>query len=414
MALVTNTKPLSMNPTTASGERVIAAEIPIDKEDIETWGPILLAYFLIFIVANAIFIGLIYKNWRNLRDSPYFCSNLFCLFLTSADLAVAVLVGFPASMHMTWPEYFGKFRSMRLYSYFSFLMFEYTFLLRIIIIAAISIDKCLHVLWPLRYTFNIVSDAKVYLASFLMIAFPVVVRVIPNILYVLRIEEGPILQCLYYLDKDVSVFHRVQHKIEYRIPLTCSLDAGNERPAIFVFELVVLATVTMSAFLIIVVVDVMIFVSLSRNKVTVDAQAQKRRAANFHSMMIRTLVVTVTFTITNLPYVVIWLHDFIYKINISGSLWISNALRFKLILLTFLSLIFHPWLYSLKMKSLRNILPRLKRTITKSTYLTSMKSIATGKRKESDKGGLVISNPASPSPDNLFSENGNDIIMSDA
>ena len=363
--------------TVTSSSLDTVKEYPIEKKELEIWGPIVLSYFSIFIILNSAFIWIMYKNWNRLRESRYFYSNLLCLFLTIADLFVAIFIGFPAGIRLTWIDYFVKLPSMQSHIFVSFLLFEYAFLLRIMIIAVFSVDKCLHVVWPMRYTFSIISDTRVCLISLAIIITPVFVRVLPNIVYAFNVKTPPFMQCLSYLDRDVGIIEQNNYNINFSIPLTCSIDTGAvekyKGKGIYVFELAVLATITLSAFLIIVSVDVAIFISLLRNDFEGDENAARRKMANLRLLSRKTIVVTCFYTITNFPYLIICLRDYFYRIEKINVIPLTDRKKFHVILLTFLSLIFHPMLYTFKMNSFKIVFPNLKRKFTQSTFISSIK-----------------------------------------
>ena len=372
---------------------VIVKEYPIEKEELKIWGPILLSYFSVFIISNSVFVWITYKNWDRLRESYYFYSNLLCLFLTIADLTVAIFIGFPTAIRLTWIEYFSTLPSMQTYLFILLIVFEYTFLLRIVIITVFSVDKCLHIVWPLKYTFSIMSDTRACLISLAIITTPVFVRVVPNIVYAFNIKAPPYIICLSYIDNEVPPIERINYNMNFSIPLTCAINTGDkyEGPAIYVFELAVQAIITLSAFVIIISVDVTIFISLLRNNFAGDENAAKRKRASLRYLSMRTLLVTCAFTITNFPYLYFWLNDYLNKIEKINISPITDRKKFQIILLTFLSLIFHPLLYSIKMSSLKNLFPGLKRTVTQSTFLSSIKTI-----KQTILKDQVIVNHAAP------------------
>ena len=92
-------------------------------------GSILLLISAVFIVINAFLIWLAFKNWTTIKRSKFFNSFFLALALSLADFILAVLVGLPVSLHLTWMTYFRDQASMRFYSlYMGHFLFEYIFL----------------------------------------------------------------------------------------------------------------------------------------------------------------------------------------------------------------------------------------------------------------------------------------------
>ena len=344
-------------------------ESQLELKTVLMTGYLLLPTSLIFTFINIYFLLVIYNNWRRIRDSLYVHSYILCIMLTLADLFFCVLVAFPAGLHMTFFENLMKKSSMKFYTEFVlFFLLEYLFILRVIIVGVLAADKCLHLTLPLRYGF-LMDMKKVTKLAVIVVIIPLLTRVIPNgidLYYSRTINETrraelnlndsssnpPKMTCI-----DVSI-----NRIGYPAPLTCEVDLTMAPKEIdsetFIRrDIVILFLTVATGFLVILICDVIIGVYLvvKLPKLRSLNFGSRHRSTDFLSRTLCTWAVSGAFALTNFPYAFIRLQQYRYDLLDQSNGWIENTTKFIIYNLMFLSLFFHPWIYLLKMKSIREL-----------------------------------------------------------
>ena len=168
----TNNAPLS-NTT-------VVLNKPLTLSDLNKTGDFLLSVSLISILVNGLLIGLLCKNWGQIHNSLYCNLSLFCLLLTSSDLALALLLGAPVGIRLIFEEELGNNKSMVYYTEnIGFLLFEYLYMVRVITVAVISADRCFHILRLLKYLL-IATKWRVKAACEIIVILPLL-RIAPMI-----------------------------------------------------------------------------------------------------------------------------------------------------------------------------------------------------------------------------------------
>ena len=338
---------------------------PIDLKTVKITGHILLPASFIFTLINTYFILVIFNNWRRIRDSLYVHSYILCIMLTMADLLFSLLVGFPAGLHMSFFEILSLKHSMKIYSKFvSFFLVEYLLILRVLVVGVLAADKCLQLTFPLRYGFFIDIKKVTKLAIAIMI-IPVLTRVVPDAvdLYSSKTfnmthldnftkSNPPEMYCdKVFINRTASA---------YPVPLTCVIDLtmapkGVDPSSHILRDFIVRFLTVFLGFLVIIICDIIVFIRLVVNvsKQRSLTQGTRRSHNGFLGRTLCTLVITGVFALTNIPYVVIRLQ--LLLLQKGENLRIDYNAQFISSNLMFLSLLFHPWIYLLKMKTIRNL-----------------------------------------------------------
>ena len=374
------TTPRRSYPTTSDSNNSITPQNNlITRRDVIVGGNFLLILSVISLLVNLYLLWLVVRNWKVIKKSAFFNTNVLCLMLAVADMAFALLVALPAGIHMAWVDVFRRREGMMFYSqYTGYILFEYLFLLRVVLIAVLTTDRGIHVIRPIHYT-RIVTRNHLNWIIITVLGVPLVFRAIPNILN-LKLNHATSL-CEYYLDD--AGFNDQASLLEYRltqiVPLTCVSD-GSGKAA--VTEIIIGATFTIISWILITISNaVILIIALNRayspgNRTHTTEKARKTRRKLMKGAFL-VVTISVTFCITNFPYVYIWLADYLYSYLYLDPSKTSDVTRFYLTLLIFLSLLFNPWMYLLRMRTIRTVLPSIKQTFGRSPK-TSKTSQLTG------------------------------------
>ena len=350
--------------------------VAIQMSDLYIGGSLLLAICVIFIVFNALLSWLVFKNWFNIKKSRFFNSIYLGLVLSLADFALAALVGLPSSFHLTWVNYFREQAAMRYYSlYIAPFLFEYIFLFRVLIIALLSMDTFLHIKFPLRYDAFYESRIRVQVACLVAAIIPLLCRTTPSLVNLMHYSEQTLpMDCLEYNDPNASTSDELKNEGHYNTPLTCAvyLQKSTGSTLVQLVDVIILAIITAGSWVVIVLTNLIILVSVIRG---LHDKSMKK-------IMKITLVISAiafTFVLTNFPYVVAWWLEYLSLSSSDGSASnitpATHQQRFYLSLLSFLSLLFHPWIYVLRLKSFRDLLTGFKKKMARSFALRSSRNV---------------------------------------
>ena len=305
---------------------------PISLSDVKHAGYFLLSVSVIFIIVNGFLFGLICKNWEQIEDSVYYHSTLLCLFLTSSDLALCLFLGLPIGVRLTFEKQLRDDESLVYYTEkIGFLLFEYLYLLRVITVAAISAERCFHILLPSGYKM-IATQCRVKVICAIIVTLPLIE--ISPMIHVLLTSERARVHCMYYNDAD-----SLGSSQTYYTPLACMMDMKIVNfPGFRVTDIIVDFVLIGFSWMIILVSQICILVvvgdKVCRGCFTRNCVFQMDH--NWMKSNIILLLVTGSFVMTNLPYV----------INDENN----YKQHFNCILLGFFSLFFHPWLYCFRVK----------------------------------------------------------------
>ena len=382
MSNLTEALPSTASPSSGTTTIPFTEPRTLNISDLRIGGSVLLAISVTFIVINGFLSWLVFKNWKTIKRSRFFNSFLLGLVLSSADFTLAVLVGLPSSFHLTWMSYFRNESAMRFYSfYIGHFLFEYIFLFRVLVIALLSSNTFLHIQFPLHYHADYESRRKVFTACGVAAAVPLLFRTVPSLVFLLKYSDGKTMTCVDYDDPDATTYETLVNASHYYVPLTCGILLLDENASIVQVDVIILATITILSWLIITTTNftslVVVFRRIGSSTCIGSVGISMRQIAK------ATLIscsITFTFMLTNFPYVCIWWMDYISKEGSRGA-FINNELKFYLMILTFFSLIFHPWFFILRLKSFRDLLKEFKskfnrsarypRSITMKTSLAS-------------------------------------------
>ena len=383
--------PTTYKESTSSGTTTVPITEPLtlNISDLRIGGSVLLAISVIFIAVNGFMIWLVFKNWKTIKRSKFFNSFLLGLVLSFADFTLALLIGFPTSLHLTWMPYFRNISGMRFYSfYIEHFLFEYVFLFRVLVIALLSTDSFLHIQFPLRYDADYESRRRVFIACGVAAAVPLLFRTVPSLVILLKYSDNKTMTCVDYDDPNATNFETLVNASHFYVPLTCGILLLDENASIVQVDVIILATITILSWLIITTTNFTSLVVVFRRMGSSSCIGSV--GISMRQIIKATLIIcsiTFTFMLTNFPYVCIWWLDYISNKGSRGA-WINNELKFYLMILTFFSLIFHPWFFSLRLKSFRDLVKGFSSKIAKFTrfprritMMTSLDSPASEKVK---------------------------------
>ena len=342
------TQSLTVNPEGSTTMSLSDHVNRLELSDLNKAGYALLPISLTFIVVNALLLALVGKRWNHIRDSRYFNSCLFCLFLTCSDLALSLLLGLPIGIRFSFERQLRRNEYLKFYTQsIGFVIYEYLYILRVIIIAVISTDRFLHVFWPFKYMaleskgwIVRVTSGIIFVAPFLRLA-PVLI---------LFAKGDANIRCDYYKDEETHL-----------IPLTCVVDKLSiTLPGFNVADMVIMTAINGVSWVILLASNVFILALLFRRASTGYFTSERRNATNIGIVKssITVLIIAISFAITNFPSTYVWALRIFYGSEKDHKLYLF------LTLLIFLSLFFNPWLYTLRMKNVRDeVICEYKRTL---------------------------------------------------
>ena len=339
--------------------------IPIVMSDLLIGGSILLTLSVIFTFVNGFLIWLaFFKNWTAITRSKFFNSFFLGLVLSVTDLVLAVFVGFPASLHLTWMSYFRMQPSMPFYSmYVGHFLFVFIFNFRVLIVALMSLDSFFHIMFPFLYEAGYESRRKVHIACIIVAAIPIILKIAPAFFFLW--EHDGKLSCLQYKDPNATSYDESHYRERYYVPLTCYISLPNGKHDIVRADVAISATIIVVSWFILISTNIaclLIAMRRLRNSPARTSITQTARA----TLLICSI--SFTFMLSNFPNVVVALmsnlatdgYEFAKAANV------TNKVKFYITLLSFLSLIFHPWFFVLRLKSFRELLIRFKMKVMRS------------------------------------------------
>ena len=329
--------------------------VPVRMTDLNIGGSILLTICVIFTLVNGFLIWLAFcKNWSIITRSKFFNSFFLGLALSLADLILAVLVGFPASLHLTWMSYFREQPSMQYYSmYIGHFLFVFISHFRVLIIALLSLDSFLHIMFPFQYEAGYDCRKRAYIACGFAAAIPFLLKIISG-LFLLHSYESEI-SCIQYKDLNASVFDETGTPSLFYVPLNCEIRLPSGKHDIVKADVAVTSTIIVISWLILDITNVVSFITATLKLWNSPARTSMTDIARASLVICFT---SLTFAASNFPTVVVSLMSYYANNGYDHyqSAYVNDRIKFYLTLLSFLSLIFHPWFFVLRLKSFREIL----------------------------------------------------------
>ena len=271
------------------------------------------------------------------------------MLLTCSDLALSVFVGLPIGVRLAFEEQLRQSASLVYYTEdICFLLWEYLYVLRVIAVAVISVERSVHIFWPYKYMF-FATKLKVKVVCGIIITLPLL-RLAP-VISVIHVFDDATVHCTYYDDDaDLGQFYA---------PLTCLLQMTESTlPGFALADIVILAVLIGIAWLLILISNICIVVVIFDKVFNGFLTRQQKVEVNIKLIKISGVVLAVTssFALTNFPFAYAWsAHVFDNNKNYKR--------HFYLILLSFISLFFHPWFYCLRMKNIRDLVTGVKKRI---------------------------------------------------
>lgn len=337
---------------------------PILLSDLKIAGYILLPVASLFTVVDGFLLGLVCKNWTRIKDSPYCNSCLFCLLLTCADLALAVLLGLPIGIRLTFEEELRKNESLVYYTQkIGFILYEYLFYLRMLIIVALSADRCLQIIKPFRYM-SVATKIRMKIVCGVILVLPLL-RMVPVFLSLPKHmklplnKSGSLLNCIYYTEP-----HDGERKMSgYYNPIRCDLETSIVSelvPALHEAEVIIPGIISGISWLIILISNLIILKLVvqmgSSGYYTVQQRGQMNRKLIQSCIVV--MLVTFSFVLTNFPVTYVRITTYMYQEGLLDN--VNYQREFYFILLSYSSLFFHPWLHVLRMRSIKELVIGIK------------------------------------------------------
>lgn len=367
----------------------ISQGIIVTAGDLKTAGTVLGIVVVLSAVMNLYTFYVVTRNWRRFIQYPFSQSNVMCMFLSLADLVFALFVGLPAALHLQYAVYFSDQHSQTMVKYarsVEWFLFEYVFLLRVVIIAVICIDRCIHIIRPLTYKFFVTHRVTIT-TCLIVLAIPFLMRTLPNIVYLNLggdISSDIVCSAFYKVDittiTDTSEKHDIMldysdHAVEYTVPLTCKMtlisDGQNQTAGhstinqIALSEVLIMITGLLISWLSIIISNIIIMaVIIKRTKdrglLMHDPNVQKKKVQqSIQKNLIATMIMSLAFLATNSPYIIIYLTEYIacFIPDITFFLQKDEKVRLYMVMSLFLSLLINPWLYLFRMETIRKFFP---------------------------------------------------------
>eukprot|EP00116_Pleurobrachia_bachei_P002079 sb/3462341/ len=330
----------ALPPIPFTTEHPIQTESPVTVNQLHTAGYLLGAVTIVSLVLNVYTCFVVLMNWRSFIKYPFCQSNMLCMFLSLADILLALLVGFPTAIRYLDPV--TENESFIFYGRF-----------------AVSLDRTVHILRPLRYKFIVSHRVTVSLVCFLL-ALPVLSRVIPNIVY-LCLSKDPDkndtdqLLCLRFMDPDDKNTTHGERMLmaTYNIPIMCYIHVDTNAAIYGVLDTVMQIEVAFfwmmigSTFILIVVSNIII-ITVVLERMSKTGTLGKNTTADEQK--------------SNLPYTVMLLLELMDQENLVKKHIDTNPIvRMYCTLTMFISLLVNPWLYPLRMETIRKFFPCFKK-----------------------------------------------------
>ena len=334
-------------------------EVPVNFSDLYIGGSLLLTLSVIFTFVNGFLIWLaFFKNWTAITRSKFFNSFFLGLVLSMTDLALAVFVGFPASLHLTWMSYFRMQPSMPFYSmYIGHFLFVFIFNFRVLIVALMSLDSFFHIKFPLLYEAGYDSRRKVHIACIIVAAIPIILKIAPAFFFLW--EHDGKLSCLQYKDPNATIYDKSHYRQRYYVPLTCYISLPNGKHDIVRADVAISATIIVVSW----------FILISTNIASLLIALKKLRSVTQTARATLLICwISFVFMLSNFPPGVLSLMSYLanHGYEFAKTAHVTNKVEFYITLLSFLSLIFHPWFFVLRLKSFRDLLIRFKIKVIRS------------------------------------------------
>ena len=339
---------------------VVKSHNPLTLNDLQSSGTFLFLMSVIFVLVNGFLVGIVAKNWERISDSVYYNSTLLCMLLTSSDFALSLLLGLPIGIRLTFEELLRKNKSLVYYTEdIGYLLFEYLYVLRVILVAVISAERCVHILRPFKYMM-IATKGRVKIVCWIIVILPLL-RIAP-VIYALSTDVTNV-HCTYYSDHGKPG--------GYYTPLTCMLDMHSDKlPGFEIADIAITCSLIGISWLTILVSNIFILLVIFDKAFDGYITRQYRVDMNLKLMKcsIVVLLISSSFALTNFPYAYAWTTRIFVKEK-------NYRQHYYLILLSFLSLFFHPWFYFLRMKNLRDLVTGFKERV--QSFKTNSRSSAT-------------------------------------
>ena len=345
---------------------------PLFLSDLKRGGYFLLPTSIIFIVINGFLLTILCAKWGQISDSDYRNSCLFCLYLTGADFVLSALVGLPVGIRLSFEEKYRENDSLVNYTNeIAFIIFEFLMALRMILIAALSVDRCLHIFRPFKYMV-LATRMRINVISAFIFCFSIA-RIIPITYGFFSSDELVGLDCISYIDKAEMPG---EHSDLRRAPFRCNLDvSGLKHKGLNEAEIILPGLITSVTWLAILFANLgILYLIVKKGTGFFSRQHREEMNRKLLKSCILIMLVTLVFAITNVPITYVKIASFLYMKKPYESGKVSHPTQFNLLILTFASLYFNPWLHVLRIRSIKEAVMGIKKRIMRamSTHSTTV------------------------------------------
>jgi len=142
-------------------------------------GGVLWLVMLITLVGNLACFYAVIRNMKILLQHPFFQSNIFCVYLSFVDIFQVVLVGVPAAISYTTDS--PGLRDSLYNKAAADPILDFVVWLQLLLVVAICVDRAGHIWRPLSYTYTI-KAYKTVIALIVCTAIPFVTLTLPHII----------------------------------------------------------------------------------------------------------------------------------------------------------------------------------------------------------------------------------------
>lgn len=336
--------------TTVEGENIKAKprkDVHVQRETLATVGVLLWIVLILIILGNLSCFYAVAKNLKSILTHPFFQSNVLCVYLSVVDVWVVFLVGVPTALcYCVGVKMFDNFYTTHVMPP----ILHYLLWLQLLIITFISIDRAIHVMRPLQYRWGI-SKKKTIIVCSVCTVTPFLIFVLPFIL-VLSYDEGAAMICTHVQRTRDEMF---ELKVDYNIPMTCKLMVRNAeaKTALKHFYTVCESGSLLLTMVALAVSNILITFAIIRSQ-KMQSQytdvAKKNMNQRIRVNSIVTIVSSVLVLGSVLPFLALdWITRFIHPIY-------NKNIMLGLQLMVFLGPLFNPWIYPIRMASIRDFL----------------------------------------------------------
>ncbi|KAL5260660.1 hypothetical protein ACHWQZ_G010724 [Mnemiopsis leidyi] len=359
-------------------------------EELHILGAVLWVVIFITLVGNIACFYAVIRNTKILLQHPFFQSNIFCVYLSFVDIFQVVLVGIPAALSYTaevpdlWNSFYNKAAADPI--------LDFVVWLQLLLVVAICVDRAGHICRPLSYTYTI-KAYKTVIALIVCTAIPFLTLTLPHIVasrscmsYFASQEADPEIAFVCDVARTGSVNAQGNHRL-VSIFLSCVLQSNDTlwpgSKSFMMWEnvaspmLMFLAVAALAGTSGIIVYKLGESYQLHKNNV----EKQDVVARSIRMTCTVSFIQAVVILVSTLPLRWYQIDDRLHATCKTRGCYRIYSSHYKVIarVLVFLGPMLNPWLYPIRMASIRSFLVTKKKSIASSvnTSLLRLKSSLT-------------------------------------